>query len=416
MRGTVLLVGTLDTKGGEYAYVRARIAERGVATLVVDIGIQGDPGFPPDIAATEVARAAGTTLEALRARGDRGSAVDAMQSGLRKLVAALHADGRFDGVLGLGGGGGTTMITAAMRELPVGVPKLMVSTMASGNTAPYVDVKDITMMYSVVDVAGVNRLSARILSNAAGAICGMIGAANDTPDAGARPLIAATMFGVTTPCVTEARRLLEGAGLEVVVFHATGAGGRAMEGLIRDGFFAGVLDVTTTEWADEVVGGVLSAGPTRLSAAGERGIPQVVSLGALDMVNFGPADSIPERFRGRTLYKHNATVTLMRTTPAECREIGARIADQLNRAKGPTVLVIPRRGVSAIDAESQPFYNPKADAELFDALRAGLAGGIRVREVDAHINDPAFASVLADELLAVVPVPAIVPPPVPPIA
>jgi uncharacterized protein (UPF0261 family) len=396
---TILLPGTLDTKGEEYGFVRDRIVARGHAVLLMDLGIRGEPALSPDIGAAEVARAGGGDLAELRSRADRGAAIDVMLAGARALTARLHSEGRFDGVLGLGGGGGTTMITAAMRELPVGVPKLMVSTMASGNTAPYVDVKDITMMYSVVDIAGLNPLSRRILANAAGAICGMV---EESPPAGVgdRPLIAATMFGVTTPCVDAARQRLEEAGYDVLVFHATGSGGRAMEGLIADGYFAGVLDVTTTEWCDEVVGGVLSAGPDRLSAAGRAGIPQVVSVGALDMVNFGAADTIPERFRGRTLYRHNPAVTLMRTTATECDAIGRRIAEQLNAARGPVTLVLPLRGVSMIDAEGQPFHDPDADRALFDALRRHAGPGVRIVEVDAHINDPAFAETLADELLA----------------
>jgi len=414
---TILLLGTLDTKGHEYGYVRDLIHARGHRTRLVDLGVLGEPQIAPDVAADEIARAAGTDLAPLRAQGDRGQAVDAMQRGACALVPAWYRDGRFDGILGLGGGGGTTMITAAMRTLPVGVPKVMVSTMASGNTAPYVDVKDITLMYSVVDLAGLNPLSRRILANAAGAICGMVeqtgnrepGIGNREPlgragcpsrpeDMGAetRPLVAATMFGVTTPCVTAARGLLEAAGCDVTVFHATGSGGRAMEGLIDDGYFAGVLDVTTTEWCDEVVGGVLTAGPTRLSAAGRRGIPQVVSVGALDMVNFGGIETVPERFRERNLYRHNATVTLMRTTAEECVEIGRRIATQLNAATGPTALVLPLRGVSAIDAPGQPFHDPEADRALFDTLRTLVDPRIQVIEVDAHINDPAFAQVLVD--------------------
>jgi uncharacterized protein (UPF0261 family) len=399
---TVLLIGTLDTKGDEYAFVRELIHARGHATLVMDAGVLGDPRFAPDISADQVAQAGGSTLAELRARGDRGEAVEVMTTGAKALARQLFDSRRFDGVVGLGGGGGTAMITAAMRELPVGVPKLMVSTMASGNTAPYVDVKDITMMYSVVDIAGLNSLSRRVLANAAGAICGMI-AMERAAALGDRPLIAATMFGVTTPCVTEARKRLEQAGYEVIVFHATGTGGRAMEGLIADGYFAGVLDVTTTEWCDEVVGGVLSAGPDRLSAAGASGIPQVVSVGALDMVNFGAIDTVPTRFQGRTLYKHNASVTLMRTSAEECAEVGRRIAEQLNRAKGPVVLMLPLKGVSMIDAEGQPFHNPRANRELFAALKSHVGPNVRVRELDAHINDPEFAHALADELLALLP-------------
>lgn len=398
----VLLLGTLDTKGQEYAYVRDQIRAAGHDTIVMDLGILGEPFFAPDIPAAEVARAGGGDLESLRVRADRGAAVDVMQRGACALVQALFADGRFDGVAGLGGGGGTAMIAAAMRTLPVGVPKLIVSTMASGNTAPYVGVKDLTLMSSVVDIAGLNPLSRRILANAAAAVAGMVAGAGRAPveQAHDRPLVAATMFGVTTPAVTAIRDRLERAGFDVIVFHATGTGGRAMEGLIEDGFFAGVADVTTTEWCDEVVGGVLSAGPDRLGAAARAGIPQVVSVGALDMVNFGPVETVPERFRQRRLYRHNDAVTLMRTTPRECEEIARRIAAQLNRASGPVVVVLPGRGVSAIDAEGKPFHDPDADRVLFDTLRACLRPATRVVEVDAHINDPAFAEVVSAELLA----------------
>jgi uncharacterized protein (UPF0261 family) len=395
---TVLLIGTLDTKGEEYAYVRDLLIERRLSVLVMDLGALGSGPFAADISAEEVAKAGGSSLEQLRARRDRGSTVETMLAGARTLTAKLFAEGRFQGVLGLGGGGGTTMITAAMRELPVGLPKVMVSTMASGNTAPYVDVKDITMMYSVVDIAGLNPLSRRILTNAAGAIAGMV--TQKLPEVHEfRPLIAASMFGVTTPCVTEARKHLEEAGYDMLVFHATGSGGRAMEGLIADGFFAGVLDVTTTEWCDEVVGGVLTAGPDRLSAAAKKGIPQVVSVGALDMVNFGAMDSVPPKFMGRTFYRHNPTVTLMRTTTDECHEIGRRIAEQLNRATGPVVLMLPLRGVSMIDADGQPFHDVDADRALFASLRSHAASNVQIRELDLHINDPAFARALADELL-----------------
>ncbi|MGH7529572.1 MAG: Tm-1-like ATP-binding domain-containing protein, partial [Gemmatimonadales bacterium] len=310
---SVLFIGTLDTKGDEYAFVRDLVRARGHDVVVMDLGVLGAASFPPDIPAEAVAREGGGSLQELRARRDRGAAIEVMLAGARAWTRRLFAEGRVSGVLGLGGGGGTAMIAAAMRELPVGIPKVLVSTMAAGNTAPYLDGKDLTLMYSVVDIAGLNPLSRRILANAAGAISGMVSQPTPTGDHD-RPLIAATMFGVTTPCVTTARKCLEEAGYDVVVFHATGSGGRAMEGLIADGYFSGVLDVTTTEWCDEVVGGVLTAGPDRLSAAGRKGIPQVVSLGALDMVNFGAPDTVPERFAGRTLYRHNPSVTLMRTT------------------------------------------------------------------------------------------------------
>src|SRR5688572_13464067 len=398
---TVLLIGTLDTKRTEYAFVRDLIHARDVNTLVMDLGTLEEPSFMADVSDEDVARRGGSTLTAIRERKDRGEAVNIMLAGARAITRELYDTGRFDGVLGLGGGGGSAMISAAMRELPVGVPKILVSTMASGNTAPYVDVKDLTMMYSVVDIAGLNPLSRRIMANAAGAIVGMVTQAQSP--AADRPLIAATMFGVTTPCVTAARERLEAAGYDVIVFHATGSGGRAMEGLIDDGWFAGVLDATTTEWADEIVGGVLSAGPDRLSAAGRRGIPQVVSVGALDMVNFGAPDTIPAGFNDRRLYRHNPQVTLMRTTPDECAEIGRRIAGQLNRATGDVVVLLPLRGVSMIDRDGQPFHDADADAALFGALREGLKPNVRLREIDAHINDPDFAHALADELLALLP-------------
>jgi uncharacterized protein (UPF0261 family) len=398
MSKTALLIGTLDTKGAEFAYVRELIEARGLRVLVMDAGVLGEPVLTPDIGAADVAAAGGRLIEELRRRGDRGEAVEAMTAGVRTLVPRLYAEGRFDGVLSLGGGGGTDIATAAMRELPVGVPKLMVSTLASSDTRPYVGVKDVTMMYSVVDIAGLNPLSRRILANAAGAICGMM--EQTVPRTRDRPLIAATMFGVTTPCVDRLRERLEAAGYEVLVFHATGTGGQAMEGLIEAGFLSAVADMTTTEWCDEVVGGVLSAGPDRLSAAARAGLPQVVSCGALDMVNFRALETVPERFRGRNLYKHNPNVTLMRTTPGECAEIGRRIAEQLNRAQGPTTLMLPLRGVSTLDREGQPFHDPAANAALFAALRAHVRPPVELVELDLHINDPAFADAAAARLLA----------------
>ena len=398
MQKTILLIGTLDTKGDEFAYVKGLIEERGHRVLMMDAGVMGEPAFEPEVRAKEVAEAGGESLGRLREQADRGRAVEVMIQGVSTLASQLHAEGKFDGVLGLGGGGGTTIATAAMRELPVGVPKLMASTVASGDIAPYVDVKDVTMMYSVVDIAGLNRISRRILANAAGAISGMV--EQQVPEGQDKPLIAASMFGVTTPCVNVMRERLEEAGYEVLVFHATGSGGRAMEGLIDDGYIAGVADVTTTEWCDEVVGGVLSAGPHRLEAAGRRGLPQVVSCGALDMVNFHAIDTVPERFKGRTLYKHNPNVTLMRTTAEELAEIGRRLADKLNQAAGPVTLMLPLKGVSMIDKEGAAFYDPEADGQLFDTLRQNVGPSVEVVELDMHINDPAFGEALAERLLS----------------
>jgi uncharacterized protein (UPF0261 family) len=316
-----------------------------------------------------------------------------------EVVRRLHAEGRLDAILGLGGSGGSSLVSAAMQALPIGVPKLLVSTMASGDTRPYVGTSDIAMLHSVVDIAGINGISERILDNAAAAAAGMARASEAfIPSHTGRPLIGTTMFGVTTPCVTAAREILEAKGYEVLVFHATGAGGRAMEALMRSGFITGSLDITTTELADELVGGVLSAGPDRLEVAGALGIPQVVSVGALDMVNFGPLDTVPAAFEGRNLVVHNATVTLMRTTEAECVELGRLLARKLNAARGPLAVFIPTEGVSMIDAPGEPFHDPAADAALFGELRAGLRPGVEVVEMATNINDPAFARAMAERL------------------
>ncbi|GAA0951317.1 hypothetical protein GCM10009560_71890 [Nonomuraea longicatena] len=337
-----------------------------------------------------------------------------MGEGAARILAGLHEDGQVDAVLAVGGSSGSSIAARAVRDLPVGLPKLIVSTMASGDVSPYVGAKDVTLMYSVVDIAGINRVSRAILGNAAAAISGMaaahrarhpgepgmhsghveavVSAAASDPSPGERPLVGATMFGVTTPAVDAARERLERLGYEVLVFHATGAGGRALEGLAASGMLAGVLDLTTTELADDLVGGVLSAGPDRLTAAGRHGVPQVVAPGALDMVNFGP--DVPERFAGRTLYVHNPTVTLMRTTPEEMAELDARVAAKLAAAKGPAVLFVPLRGVSALDAPGLPFHDPEADAACF----AALAAHSPAERLDLHINDPEFGHAMADRL------------------
>ena len=396
---TVVLLGTLDTKGLEYDYLRRRIRAEGCDVILVDAGVRGDPLTHPDVSHEEVARAAGADVAELAAKGDRGLAVETMAQGAAQIVLKLLEEGRLDGILSVGGSGNSSIAAQAMQALPVGIPKLMVSTLASGDTRPYIGAVDIAMMYSVVDIAGINRISERILTNAASAIAGMARAnAGFRPSAESKPLIGATMFGVTTPCVTAARERLESRGYEVLVFHATGTGGRSMEALVGGGFMAGVLDITTTELADELVGGVLSAGPDRLEIAGRLGVPQVVSLGALDMVNFGPMDTVPEKFRGRNLYKHNPTVTLMRTTPEECAELGRIIAGKLSAAKGPVSVFIPLRGVSMIATEGGPFYDPEADRALIDNLKHGLRPDIERHELDMDINDERFAHAMADRL------------------
>jgi uncharacterized protein (UPF0261 family) len=393
---TVVLLGTLDTKGREYDYLRDRLREQGVDIVLVDAGVF-EPLAKADVPQEEVAAAAGADIAALRKAGDRGAAVDAMCRGAAEIVARLHREGGLDGILAVGGSGNSSIAAAAMRVLPVGVPKLLVSTVASGDTRPYVGATDVSMTYSVVDISGLNRISERILSNAAGAIAGM--AKVSVPEsADVRPLIGATMFGVTTPAVTRARERLEELGYEVLVFHATGTGGQSMEALARGGFLAGVLDLTTTELADDLVGGVLSAGPDRLEAAGELGLPQVVSLGALDMVNFGPRETLPPQFEGRNIYVHNPTVTLMRTTPEECAELGRRIARKLSGATGPTALFVPLEGVSMIATEGGPFHDAAADEALFAALREGLSDNVELHELALDVNDPAFADAMANRL------------------
>jgi uncharacterized protein (UPF0261 family) len=398
MARTVVLIGTLDTKGIEYAFLRDRLRETGVDVVLVDAGVLGEPLVEPDVAREEVARAGGADHAELVRTGDRGGAVDAMGRGAAAVLARLHDEGRLDGVAAVGGSGNSSIAAQAMRDLPVGVPKLIVSTVASGDTRPYVGAVDVTMMYSVVDISGINQISAQILTNAAGAIAGMATAA--VPERkDERPLIGATMFGVTTPCVTRARERLEELGYEVLVFHATGTGGQSFEALATGGYLVGALDATTTELADDLVGGVLSAGSDRLEAVGRAGLPQVVSLGALDMVNFGPRDTVPAQFEDRNLYVHNPTITLMRTTPDEMAELGRRIARKLNGAVGPTVLFVPLKGVSAIDVEGQPFHDAEADQALFAALREGIdTAKVEVHEVDADVNDPAFATAMADRL------------------
>jgi uncharacterized protein (UPF0261 family) len=412
---TIAIVGCLDTKGEELLFVQRAIEAQGVRVHVIDTGVLGaedsditSAGAPapprsdapaPDTPASVVASRGGSSLAELRRRGDRGEAIAAMSLGAAEIVRELAERGEIHGIIGAGGSANTTIASTAMRALPVGFPKMLVSTLASGDVSPFVGTKDIAMMYSVVDVAGINRISARVLSNAARAVVAMARGGLESVATQERGIIAATMFGVTTPCVTAARKILEAAGYEVLVFHATGSGGRAMEGLIDDGFIDGVLDITTTELADELVGGILSAGPTRLTAASRHGIPQVVSIGAVDMVNFGPRDTVPARFAGRLFYQHNANVTLMRTTPDENAEIGRRIATRVGSTLGVARVILPLRGVSAIDAPDKPFHDPEASRRCREALREGLPPSVRVEELDAHINDTEFAERAAKCLL-----------------
>jgi uncharacterized protein (UPF0261 family) len=398
---TVVLIGTMDTKGEEYAWIAERVRAHGAETVTVDVGSYPDPATDPtpdasgaDVDAAAVALAGGGDLAALREAGDRGAAMETMANGAAAVARSLYAEGRLDAVLTVGGSGGSSVAARVMRALPVGVPKLLVSTMASGDVSPYVGETDVTLMHAVVDVAGVNSVSEQIFGNAAAAAAAMAAVHESRGAAPAderRPTVGLSMFGLTTPAVDEARAELLRLGYEPLVFHATGAGGRAMEKLVYDGRLAGVLDLTTTELADDLVGGVLSAGPRRLEAAGERGVPQVVSLGALDMANFGPRETVPAEFADRRFVVHNPTVTLMRTTPDENAELGRRIGAKLAGARGPVTVHLPLRGLSGIDEDGGPFRDATADEALFAALREALAGSpVEIVEVDAHINSPGF--------------------------
>ncbi|MEW6305894.1 MAG: Tm-1-like ATP-binding domain-containing protein [Verrucomicrobiota bacterium] len=394
---TIAILGTMDSKGEEHAFIAGLIRQRGHQTLVIDVGTLEPPKLKPDITREAVAAEGKIDLAALVAKKDRGESVSAMSHAAPIVLSRLVEQRKIDGVISLGGGGGTAIGTAAMRALPIGFPKIMVSTLASGNTAQYIGPKDIVMFPSIVDVAGLNRISRQILTRAAGAICGMVEA--QPPAAAAdKPVIVASQFGNTTDCVTHARKLLEAQGYEVLVFHATGTGGRTMESLIESGMVTGVLDITTTEWADELAGGVLSAGPARLEAAARKGVPAIVTPGCLDMVNFHGPDTVPVKFKGRTFYQHNPQVTLMRTTPEECAQLGKIIAEKLNVSKAPVTVLIPLKGISVISAPGKPFHDAKADQALFEALKAGLRKDIPVLEMDCNINDAAFAEACAREL------------------
>lgn len=400
MSKKAVLVGALDTKGVEFSYVKELLESLGVNTIMVNTGVLDQPSFSPDISSDEVALAGGMSLSDLRAQQDRGTAVAVMARGVAAVVERLIGEGVVGGVFGMGGTAGTTVGATAMKAVPIGVPKLLVSTVASGNTRPYVGEKDVTMMYSVVDIAGLNSLSRRILRNAAYALAGMMAeTADETNQTEDKPMIGATMFGVTTPCVTKVREKLEQSGYDVLVFHATGSGGLAMEELVKAGFIKGVADVTTTELADELVGGIFSAGPKRLEAAGVAGIPQVVSVGALDMVNFGPPETVPAQFAERKFYQHNPTTTLMRTTVEENQELGRLIAEKLNQSHSPTVFVFPKGGVSLLDRDSQAFDGVEERQALYDALKENLREDISFVEMEQDINDPAVAEVIAAHLL-----------------
>ena len=395
---TVLIAGALDTKATEFAFVKALIEKQGLRVLVADFGILGEPDFLPDISREAIARAAGGDLESLRRGKRRDEALSVMGRGLAAIARRLFDEGKLGGILGMGGSGGTTIATAGMRALPIGVPKLMVSTIASGDVRAFVGPADIVMMPSIVDVAGINRISNKIYANAAAAIVGMV--RSETPAiTDEKPLVTASMFGNTTPCVDHARGLIEHQGYEVLVFHATGIGGRTMESVISEGFIAGSLDITTTELADEVCGGGASAGPERGMAASRSGVPAVIVPGCVDMANFGPLESVPEKYRQRKLYQWAPTATLLRTNIEENRRIGEMIAAAANAATASVAILIPLKGLSMLDSVGGVFWDPPANAACFDAIKGNLKQDIPVIELEHNINDRPFAEAAADILL-----------------
>ncbi|MER3457842.1 MAG: hypothetical protein C4309_03665 [Chloroflexota bacterium] len=397
MPKTIAVIGALDTKGKEFAFVKAEIERHGHRALVIDTSVVGEPAFQADIRSERVAEAGGVSLQELREKADRGLAMEVMTRGIAKVIRELYDQGKIDGVFSMGGSAATAMGTSAMRALPLGIPKVMVSTLASGDTRAYIGIKDVVMFPSVVDVAGVNRISARIYANAVGAIVGMV--ETSPPQIEEKPLVAASMFGNTTPIVNRCRQIMEEHGYEVLVFHAVGTGGQTLESLVEEGYITGVLDITTTEWADELVGGVLPAGPTRLDAAAKKGVPQVIVPGCLDMVNFWAPETVPEKFKGRRFYQWNPNVTLMRTTPEENAELGRILAEKANRSTGPVAFFLPLKGVSMLDAPGKEFWWPEADQALYDAIKKHVRPDIPVYELDNNINDDEFADAVANKML-----------------
>ena len=404
MGRSVYAIATMDTKGHELAFVADCLRGALASVVTVDVGTKDPPAVEPDVKRDRVAAFhphEEGRIAALSA-SDRGRAITAMSEALEHFLCGEFEAGRVAGVIGIGGSGGTALVTPAMRSLPIGLPKMMVSTLASGNTAPFIGTSDITMMNPVVDVAGLNAVSRRVLGNAAFAMAGMV--RHTIALVAEKKTLGVTMFGVTTPCVTMIREALESpeCGFECLVFHATGVGGAAMEKLVESGAIQGVLDVTTTEVADLIVGGILPCPQSRFDAIIQAKIPFVLSVGALDMVNFGELASVPERFRGRRLHRHNPQVTLMRTTPNENRAVACWIAAKLNRALAPFSVLIPEKGVSALDAPGQPFHDAEADDALFDELESAIewTADRRLIRLPLHINDPAFARALVESFLS----------------
>ena len=396
MTKTVAVIGTLDTKGDEFLFVKKEIEKRGHTALVINVGIMKGPGFEPDVPADEVARAAGSSLAILKNKSDRGLAIKTMSNGIARVIADLHSADRIQAVIAMGGSAGTEIGTAGMRALPLGVPKVMVSTLASGDTKPYVGTRDIVMVPSIVDVAGINRISAQVYANAVGAVIGMV--ETPTPEIEEKPLLAASMFGNTTPVVNRCRSFMENNGYEVLIFHQVGTP-ETLESLVADGFISGVLDITPTEWADEVTGGVLPGGPNRYDIVSQKGIPLVIAPGCVDMANFWARDTVPKKYDDRRFYQWAPNVTLMRTTPEENTEIGCILAAKANMSSGPVAFFLPLRGVSMMDAPDEKFWWPEANQALFDAIKDNLKSDIPVYELDCNVNDDEFADAMANKML-----------------
>jgi uncharacterized protein (UPF0261 family) len=399
MSHRILMIGAFDVKGEEYDYFRKLIEDNGNEVIAMDFGTYPDAGlFKVDITNDQVATAGGGDLKKLQEEKDRGNAMKVMSMGVSVLTKKLYEEAGFDGIVGLGGSGGTGIITSAMRTLPIGIPKIMVSTVASGDTSFYVGLKDITMIPSIVDVAGINQISEKIFRQAAGAVCGMV-QMDYTARGDEKPIITASMFGQTTPCVSRCREILQSKGYEVLIFHGSGAGGKTMEAMVEEGYVKAVLDMTTTEWSDELLGGILTAGKHRLEAPGKAGIPHLIVPGCIDMVNFGPPDTVPEKYRGRNFYQSKPTTTLMRTNVEENRQLGKIFAQKANQAKGPVAFLIPLKGFSVTDSEGGPFWWPEADQAFLTTLKNNLNPEIKVVELDNHINDNEFSETAVEMLL-----------------
>jgi uncharacterized protein (UPF0261 family) len=398
MSKNIVIAAALDTKGQEFQYLKELIEEQGVYTLTVDFGILGEPYYAPEIGREEVVKAGGGDLKALQAGDHKDEAMKVVSKGLAVVVRRLYDEGKLDGIISMGGSGGTSIAAAAMRTLPVGVPKVIVSTLGGGDVSAYAGTKDITFIPSIVDVAGLNRISRTIFANAAGAITGMV-TVQPPPAGKEKPLITASMFGNTTKSVDRARSVMESKGYEVLVFHATGTGGKTMESLITDGYISGSLDITTTELADEVCGGVFSAGPERMMAAAWAGIPTVLVPGCVDMCNFWGIETVPEKYRSRSLYEWNPNITLMRTNVEENTIMGEMIATAANQSKGPVAILLPLKGVSMLDSPGNMFWDPEADEACYEAIKRNLKPGIPVIEMDNNINDTEFSDKAASLLL-----------------